>query len=117
LLEIKILKRKLNILLFDLIFKAFIATTSRTSVFMKCYPSANMLNNSIKQHSIQQLLNDINIDLDGYHNLLTNSIIKEKQILTPAGKEILMLPEHRILIQMLNEKYPEHHIDSECSMK
>ncbi|CAF4169956.1 unnamed protein product [Adineta steineri] len=43
--------------------------------------------------------------------LLTNSIIKEKQVLTTTGKQILMLPEHKFLYEKLIEKYPERQLE------
>lgn len=58
------------------------------------------------------MLNDININLTTYMQLLTNSIIKDKQILTITAKKILMLPEHKFLHEKLKEKYPERQLES-----
>ncbi|CAF4122533.1 unnamed protein product [Adineta steineri] len=93
------------------IFKAFLTTTARVTVFIRSYPSHIVLNDSLKRIAIDQLLNDINIDLTTYIQLLTNSIIKEKQVLTTIGKQILMLPEHKFLYEKLNEKYPERQLE------
>ena len=84
---------------------------------MKCYPSENTLNNPMKQNGIQQILNDINTNLNQYMQLLLSSIIKEKQVLTTQAKQVLKLPEHRDLMEKLNEKYPQHQIDSKCCIQ
>ncbi|CAF4916752.1 unnamed protein product, partial [Rotaria magnacalcarata] len=85
----------------------FITTSRRAIIFIRSYPSDPVLNDSLKRNTIDQILNDINIDLTTYMQLLCNSIIKDKQILTNTAKQILMLPEHKFLCEKLKEKYPE----------
>ncbi|CAF4281668.1 unnamed protein product, partial [Adineta steineri] len=53
-------------------------TTARATVFIRSYPSDIVLNDSLKRNAIDLLLNDINLDLTNYMQLLTNSINKEK---------------------------------------
>ena len=86
---------------------AFILTTSRGIVHMKTYPSDNTLNDLSKRNIIVRMLNDVQMDLTSYMTILNNSIIKEKQVLTTTGMNILMLPEHRSLLQQLKRKYPD----------
>ncbi|CAF3050445.1 unnamed protein product, partial [Rotaria sp. Silwood2] len=38
-------------------------------------------------------------------SLLCNSIIKDKQVLTKNGLEMLLLPEHKLLYEKLKGKY------------
>ncbi|CAF4053549.1 unnamed protein product [Rotaria magnacalcarata] len=89
----------------------YITTTSRGIVHMKSFPSDNILNDPMKRGVIEQIFIDINMDFTGYMSLLCSSIIKDKQILTTAGKQILMLPEHNILYQHLKSKYPNLNLD------
>ncbi|CAM4827034.1 unnamed protein product [Rotaria magnacalcarata] len=89
----------------------YITTTSRGIVHMKSFPSDNILNDPMKRGVIEQIFIDINMDFTGYMSLLCSSIIKDKQILTTAGKQILMLPEHNILYQHLKLKYPNRNLD------
>ncbi len=78
---------------------------------MKSFPSNNTLMDPTKRSIIERILNDINLDLPSYMPLLTNSIIKDKQILTITGKQVLLLPEHKFLCEKLKEQYPDRHID------
>ncbi|CAF1677681.1 unnamed protein product [Rotaria magnacalcarata] len=89
----------------------YITTTSLGIVHMKSFPSDNILNDPMKRGVIEQIFIDINMDFTGYMSLLCSSIIKDKQILTTAGKQILMLPEHNILYQHLKLKYPNRNLD------
>ncbi|CAF1429116.1 unnamed protein product [Rotaria sordida] len=52
------------------------------------------------------------MDLQSYMTILSNSIIKQKQVLTVIGKQILTLPEHQLLYENLKRKYPERNLDS-----
>lgn len=94
------------------IFKAFIVARGGASIFIRSYPSDILLNDSVKRNAINQMLNDINTDLTTYMQLLSKSIIKEKQILTTTGKQILMLPEHRFLYEKLKQQYPDLQFES-----
>ncbi|CAF4680863.1 unnamed protein product, partial [Rotaria sp. Silwood2] len=89
----------------------FITTIRRATIFIRSYPSDTVLNDSLKRNTIDQILNDINIDLTAYMQLLANSTIKDKQILTNTAKQILMLPEHKFLYEKLKEKYPERQLE------
>jgi hypothetical protein len=80
---------------------------------MKSYPSNNILNDPSKVVVLERILNDINLNLNSYITILCNSIIKEKQVLTPAAKDLLLSPEHNLLYQHLKEKYPERHLDGD----
>ncbi len=99
-------------LIFFCIFKAYIITTSRGNVHMKSYPSDHLLNDETKRKIIDRILSDVKMDRTSYMLILTNSIIKEKQILTTSGKEILNLPEHHLLREQLKNKYPDREFDS-----
>lgn len=79
---------------------------------MRSYPSDFVLNDLLKRNTIHEILSDSNMDLAGYMELLTKSIIKDKQVLTSRGKEILILPEHKLLYEKLKEKYSQHQIQS-----
>ncbi|CAF2073356.1 unnamed protein product [Rotaria magnacalcarata] len=94
----------------------FITTSRRATIFIRSYPSDPVLNDSLKRNTIDQILNDINIDLTTYMHLLCNSIIKDKQILTNTAKQILMLPEHKFLCEKLKEKYPERHLENNITI-
>lgn len=90
----------------DLYLIAYINTTSRGIVYMKSYPSDKLLNDPIKHNIINQLFAEAKLDLTSYMLILTNSVIKDKQILTTNGIEMLMLPEHKFLCKDLIKKYP-----------
>ncbi|CAF3450604.1 unnamed protein product [Rotaria socialis] len=94
----------------------FIATTRHATIFIRSYPSDPVLNDSLKRNTIDQILNDINIDLTTYMQLLCNSIIKDKQILTNIAKQILKLPEHKFLYEKLKEKYPERQLENNITI-
>ncbi|CAF2876653.1 unnamed protein product, partial [Rotaria sp. Silwood2] len=85
----------------------FITTTSRGIVHMKSYPSNDILNDPIKRSAVDRIFIDVKMDLQSYMTILSNSVIKEKHVLTMIGKQILMLPEHRLLYENLKQKYPE----------
>ncbi|CAF1086183.1 unnamed protein product, partial [Rotaria sordida] len=89
----------------------YVTTTSRGIIHMKSYPSYNILNDPSKVVVAERILNDLNLNLATYMTILCNSTIKEKQVLTSAGKDLLLLPEHNVLLQHLKEKYPERHLD------
>ena len=74
---------------------------------MKSYPSDNILNDPIKRNTIDRMLTDVKMNLTSYMSILIESVIKDKQILTKIGKEILLLPEHHLLYEHLKNKYPE----------
>lgn len=77
---------------------------------MKSFPSNNILNDPSKAVVIERILNDLNLNLTSYMNILSNCIIKEKQVLTQLGKDLLLLPEDKMLYQHLQQKYPERHL-------
>ncbi len=77
---------------------------------MKSFPSHKTLNDPIKRNLIDQMLTNLNIDLTTYMNILNNSTIKEKQILTTIGKHMLLLNEHKVLYENLKTKYPERNL-------
>jgi hypothetical protein len=79
---------------------------------MKSYPSDHLLNDETKRKIIDRILSDVKMDRTSYMLILTNSIIKQKQILTTSGKEILKLPEHHLLREQLKNKYPDRQFDS-----
>ncbi|CAF1472691.1 unnamed protein product, partial [Rotaria sp. Silwood1] len=89
----------------------FITTTSRAIVHMKSYPSNDILNDPIKRSVVDRIFNDAEMDLQSYMITLSNSIIKQKQVLTMNGKQVLMLPEHQLLYENLKRKYPERNLD------
>jgi hypothetical protein len=78
---------------------------------MKSFPSNNILTDPIKRSIIDQILIDVKMDLTSYMSILTNCIIKDKQILTTNGKQILLLPEHKLLYENLKQKYPERNLN------
>jgi len=107
-----ILKHKLYfIYLFVFNLVAFITTTSRGIVHMKTFPSNHILTDPVKRSIIDQILIDLKMNLTSYMSLLTNCIIKDKQILTTNGKQILFLPEHKFLYENLKQKYPERDLN------
>lgn len=73
---------------------------------MKSYPAENTLNDPIKRNVINKLLGEVKMDLNDYMLLLNNSIIKDKQVLTTNGIKMLLLPEHKLLYENLQTKYP-----------
>jgi hypothetical protein len=79
---------------------------------MKSYPSNIILNDPVKRNVIDQILIDLKLDLTSYMSTLTSSIIKDKQILTSIGKEMLSLPEHELLLDYLKKKYPQRNFES-----
>lgn len=79
---------------------------------MKCFPSDQILNDTIKHNMINQLLAEVKMDLSTYMQTLCNSVIKEKQILTPNALEILLHPEHKLLHENLKRKYPNRNFTS-----
>ncbi|CAF1665201.1 unnamed protein product [Adineta ricciae] len=85
----------------------FVMTTSRGIVHMKSYPSNTVLHDPSKVVVVERILNDLNLNLSSYMNILCTCVIKEKQVLTLAGKELLISPEHTFLFHYLNERYPE----------
>ncbi len=93
-------------------FKAFVTTTSRGIVHMKSFPSNNILNDPLKSNTINQILNDVKLNLNTYMTMLCNSTIKDKQILTTNGTQMLLLPEHKLLLEILIKKYPERNLNS-----
>ena len=84
---------------------------------MKSFPSNNVLNDPTKRSIIDRMFNDITMDLESYMLIFSNSIIKDKQILTITCKQILMLPEHKRLYENLKEKYPELNLNSRYFIK
>ena len=81
---------------------------------MKSYPSEKILNNPIKPNFINQSFAEIKMNLTNYMLTLTNSVIKEKQILTMNGIQMLMLPEHKFLCENLKRKYPNLNLNGMC---
>lgn len=79
---------------------------------MKSFPSCETLNDAQKRNFIERVLVEIKLNLATYMALLCNTIIKEKQILTKAGIEVLMLPEHYQIYEYLKTKYPERNLES-----
>ncbi|CAF2961565.1 unnamed protein product [Rotaria sp. Silwood2] len=88
-------------------------TTSRGIVYMKSFPSDYILNDINKRSIIDHMLADIKMNVETYMTSFSNSILKEKQILTTTGKQILRLPEHKILYENSKIKYPERNLDHE----
>jgi len=87
---------------------------------MKSYPSESILIDAVKRDSIEQIFSDIKMDIAGYVSIWTNSTIKDKQVLTKIGKQMLTLPEHKVLYENLLLKYPDRdlagiHIGKKCS--
>jgi hypothetical protein len=79
---------------------------------MKSFPSNNILNDPLKSNTINQILNDVKLNLNTYMTMLCNSTIKDKQILTTNGTQMLLLPEHKLLLEILIKKYPERNLNS-----
>lgn len=77
---------------------------------MKSYPSDKILNDPIKRNIMNDLFTEVKMDLNSYKLILTNSIIKDKQIITTNGIQMLMLPEHKFLCENLKNKYPNLNI-------
>jgi len=71
---------------------------------MKSFPSNNILNDPLKSNTINQILNDVKLNLNTYMTMLCNSTIKDKQILTTNGTQMLLLPEHKLLFENLIKK-------------
>jgi hypothetical protein len=113
----RIYNRINKIVCFIFISKAYITSTSRAVVYMKSFPSNNILIDPVKKTKLDRVLADSKTDLTTYMLSLSNSIIKDKQILTTNGKEVLMLPEHKFLYEKLKDKYPERQLDSMYSSK
>lgn len=109
------LRSSFNAIVYYLI--AYINTTSRGVVYMKSYPSEKILNDPIKHNMINQLLSESKIDLNSYMLILSNSMIKDKHVLTNIGMEMLILPEHKLLYENLKKKYPNRNLDRMCSTK
>ena len=78
---------------------------------MKSFPSNNILTDPIKRSIIDQMFTDVKMNITSYMSILTNCIIKDKQILTTNGKQILLLPEHKLLYENLKRKYPERNLN------
>jgi hypothetical protein len=93
-------------------FKAYVTSPSRGIVHMKSFPSSHILNGPLKSNAIDRILNDVKLNLATYTTILCNSIIKDKQILTTNGKQMLLLPEHKLLYENLKRKYPEMNLNS-----
>lgn len=83
---------------------------------MKSYPSNNVLNDPSKAVAVERILNDLNLNLSSYTNILCTCVIKEKQQLTLTGKELIGSPEHTFLYHYLNEKYPERRLNGNLFM-
>ncbi|CAF4222346.1 unnamed protein product, partial [Rotaria sp. Silwood2] len=60
----------------------YICTKSLGIIDMRSFPSDTILNDPIKRNIINQLFSEIKMDLTSYILILSNSIIKDKQILT-----------------------------------
>ncbi|CAF4623538.1 unnamed protein product, partial [Rotaria magnacalcarata] len=91
---------------------SYIQTTSHTSVYMKCYPSTNILNNPVKRQIVEQILNDSKSDLKTYMTNLNNSTIKQKQILTNDSMQVLLQSDNKSLFNNLKQKYPERFLNN-----
>ncbi|CAF3683536.1 unnamed protein product [Rotaria sp. Silwood1] len=89
----------------------YINTTSRAIVHMKAFPSEHVLNDPIKHNLINQLFGEVKLNLTTYMSMLCNSHIKDKQVLTANGKQMLLLPEHKLLYEHLKRKYPDRNFD------
>ncbi|CAF4725759.1 unnamed protein product, partial [Rotaria sp. Silwood2] len=63
---------------------------------MKAFPSKHVLNDPIKHNLINQLFQEVKLSLTIYMSMLCNSHIKDKQVLTADGKQMLLLPEHKL---------------------
>ena len=79
---------------------------------MKSYPSNDILNDPIKRSVIGRIFTDVKMNLQNYMTILSNSVIKRKQVLTMIGKQILKLPEHQLLYENLKRRYPERNLAS-----
>lgn len=79
---------------------------------MKSFPSEEILNDPIKHNMVNQLLTEVNMDLSIYMTTLCNALIKEKQILTSNGIQMLLLPEHKLLYEHVQRKYPSRNFGS-----
>jgi hypothetical protein len=84
---------------------------------MKSYPSNTILNDATKKNSIDRILNDMNTNLTTYTLSLSNAVIKQKQMLSTDAKQVLMLPEHQFLLEILITKYPERQLNGKYSIK
>ena len=81
-------------------------------VHMKSYPSDHLMNDETKRKTIDQILNGAALDHTKYMLKLNTSKLKEKQILTAAGIDILNLPEHHLLRENLKRDHPDRQFDS-----
>lgn len=79
---------------------------------MKSYPSEKVLSDSTNRNAIDRILSDINMNLAGYMAILIDSLVKDKHIVTTAGKEVLMFPQHQALHERLKVRYPERQWNS-----
>ena len=84
---------------------------------MKSFPTNNVLNDPTKRSIIDRMFSDIIMDLESYMLTFSNSIIKNKQLLTITCKQILMLPEHKPLYENLKQKYPELNLNRRYFIK
>ena len=84
---------------------------------MKSFPSSNALNDPTKRSIIDRMFSGITMDLESYMLIFSNSVIKDKHILTITCKQILMLPEHKPLYGNLKEKYPELNLNNRHLIK
>ena len=74
---------------------------------MKSIPSSSLLSDQLKQAFIGKILQEINLTLPEYSEMVSNrSIVLRKQILTNRGLLVLNQREHESLIQNLRRKYP-----------
>jgi len=74
---------------------------------MKSIPSSSLLSDQLKQAFINKILEDINLTLFEYSEMVSNrSIILRKQTLTNQGLLLLNQLEHKSLFQNLWQKYP-----------
>lgn len=86
---------------------AFIVTTARASTHMKAIPSASLLLDASKRDFIDRMLNDVNMNLTQYIEMIINrTVVKPKQVLTDRGLDLLKQPEHEQLFGQLTKQYP-----------
>ena len=78
---------------------------------MKSFPSDSILRDPLKSNAIERVLNDLQLNQITYASMLYESVIKDKHILTALGREILLLPEHKGLLEHLKRKYPDRNLD------
>ena len=52
------------------------------------------------------------MNLAGYITILIDSLVKDKHIVTTAGKEVLRFPQHQVLHERLKVRYPERQWNS-----